>query len=178
MARACDAGVDVIEVLLEDFTAALCRQGLRRTEIEQMRRDAVRNIDHQRTTQGGRDIVDMVMDRASRAHPEDFGRAAPKRTTGRQHRIQSLKHALKRLWMQEAGSQEQLPDFVEGPIRKMRMRVERELVFEVTQLALDAGTMTQRAVNNWRNKFSKKAHVEREAAGRFIDVFEELGRYM
>ncbi|TKA71255.1 hypothetical protein B0A49_04145 [Cryomyces minteri] len=75
MARACDAGVDVIEVLLDDFTTELMRRGFRRNEIEQLKRDAAAAVAHQRAICGSADIVDLVMNGAAHVHP--VPRAAP-----------------------------------------------------------------------------------------------------
>ena len=121
MARACDAGVDVIEVLLQDFSSLLARQGLKRTEIERMRADALRNIDYQRQTGGGRDIVDMVMNRASMTQPTDFGRQITKKTDRCTKRVNGLKHTLVRLLAQESSFHPYEPEWVRGPVKKMRV---------------------------------------------------------
>lgn len=174
MAHANDVGVDVIDVLLEDFTATLCRQGLRRPEIERLRAEALRNIDHQRAIGGPRDIVDMVMDRAGRTTPAE---PSSKKVTGRLHRIASLKHSLKRLLAQEPTIYDEM-DFVRNNIVKTRMRVERELVHEITYLAESAGTMATREARDWRSLFGVKPQAEREGAGQHIDLFRWLARYL
>ncbi|KAK4543183.1 hypothetical protein LTR36_005733 [Oleoguttula mirabilis] len=178
MARANDAGVDVIEVLLEDFTAALCRQGLRRSEIEHMRREAIRNIDHQRESREGRDIVDMVMSRARGTGPEDFHRKPDKKVSARMSKIHKLAHSLRRLLAQETAMYEDNLEWVALSITKTRQRVERELVNEVAIAAQQAGTMNMRDVQQWQVLFARKEHEKREQAGRRIDVLRELSRYL
>ena len=174
MAHAADQGVDVIEVLLQDFTSALARQGLKRVEIERMKKDAIRNIDHRREISGSRDIVDMVMDRAMQTKPANFGRKPARRDAQRIQRVSGLKHTLQRLPTHEATWYEDAPEWVRARDTNMRRRVERELVFDVTQLALSAGTMRPNVVAQWRQLYTKKAQADREANGHRIDVLNEL----
>lgn len=178
MARACDAGVDVIDVLLQDFSSLLARQGLKRPEIDQMRADAIRNIDYQRQTRGGRDIVDMVMNRAQMTRPTDFGRQITKKTSSTTRRVNGLKHTLVRLLAQEAAFHPDEPDWVRGPIKKLRQRVERDLVNDVTRLAVDAGIMSSQVRARWCNLYARPHQVKREAGGHKIDVLTELSLYL
>lgn len=178
MARAADQGVDVIEVLLDDFTSALVRQGLRRLEIERMKQEAIRNIDHQRDTQGGRDIVDMVMNRAKLTTPAHFGRQPPKRDASRIQRISTFKNSLRRLVMQEGSMFYDEPDYVQAQIRKTRQRVERDLVFDVTQLAMAAQVMHPKDVAEWRRAYSRQAQAKREASDMQIDLLTQLAPFL
>lgn len=178
MARAADQGVDVIEVLLDDFTSALVRQGLKRLEIERMRKEAVRNIDHQRDTQGGRDIVDMVMNHARLTTPAHFGRQPAKRDASRMQRISSSKNSLRRLVMQEGSMFYDEPYFVQAQIRKSRQRVERDLVFDVTQLAMQAQAMHPKMVSEWRKAYTRQAQIKREASGMHIDLLTQLAPFL
>jgi len=181
MAHANDAGVDVIDVLLDDFTAVLCRQGLKRKEIEMMRSEAVRNVDHQRRTGGGKDIVDMVMGRAHRTEPADFSRKPNPKDTARSSKIGKLAHSLQRLLSQETVTYMECQGdigWVAQNITKTRQRVERELVYAIVGMAQSGGTMSQGDYSQWMSMFTRKEHEKREAAGRRIDLFNELARYM
>ncbi|KAK5133608.1 hypothetical protein LTR08_007556 [Meristemomyces frigidus] len=178
MAAANDAGVDVIDVLLEDFTAALCRQGLRRAEIEHMRREAQRNIDHQRRTSGGRDIVDMVMDRAVQTTPARFNRKPTTKESSRMSKVQKFAKSVRRLLVQETAMYEDGLDWAARGITRMRQQVERELVYSVAVSAHWAGLMTDKEQRWWHSKFTRKEHEKREAAGCRIDTLRELDRYM
>lgn len=178
MARACDAGIDVIDVLLQDFSSVLARQGLKRPEIDRMRADAIRNINHQRETNGGRDIVDMVMNRAQMTKPTDFGREITKKTSNATKRVNGLKHTLVRLLAQEAAFHPDEPDWVRGPIKKLRQRVERDLVNDVTRLAAEAGIMSSQDRSRWCDLYLRRHRVQREHAGHKIDVLTELSLYL
>ena len=180
MAEANDAGVDVIDVLLDEFTATLCRQGLRRLEIEQMRQEAVRNIDHQRRTQGGRDIVDMVMDRAHQTTPAQFNRNPSNKELHRTSKTQKLARSLRRLLVQETEMYEEYSGSPElgQSMTRMRQHVERELVASVASLAYRDRRMTHIEQQRWVFMFSLREQKKREAKGRRIDIFRELDRFM
>lgn len=141
MARGCDGGVDVIEVLMEEFITDLARRGFRRVEIEQLRRRAEAEIDHQRKICGSADIVDMVMSLAGRAiiHVPAFRfRAPPQRATG--HRVAEMKKALEDVHklMNQVGGK----DYTGS-----RRIIERELVLEVVRQATRDRTMNSREAN-------------------------------
>lgn len=111
MARACDAGVDVITVLLDDFVSALIRGGCRRNETEYWRRRAETAIDHQRDINGSADLVDLVMDMVPGATSEK-GRAVrgrSGRTRTRVSRAQTAKQPRKR------GVRFEVPHVQRGP---------------------------------------------------------------
>lgn len=178
MARAADQGVDVIEVLLDDFTAKLARQGLRRNEIERMKQEAIRNIDHQRNIRGSRDIVDMVMNRAKLTNPSDFGRQPPPKVSQRMHRVRGLTHSLRRIIGLEGAMYYDEPSYVRKQITETRQRIERDLVFDVTQLALRGGAMHPKVVQQWRSAYTKAAQVKREQRGQQIDLLTQLAPYL
>ena len=142
-----------------------------------MKKDAIRNIDHQRRIGGSRDIVDMVMDLARQTHPETFGRQARKKTSSRMRLVESLKHTLHRLQTQEAASHGDL-DFVRGPIVKLRQTVERELVNAAVPLAVNGGAMTGREAEKWRSLYTKKSQQAREVNGEQFDLLHALSRYL
>lgn len=179
MAHANDSGVDVIEVLLDEFTAMLCRRGLRRPEIEVMRREAMRNIDHQRDTQGGRDIVDMVMNYAIRTEPADFDRKPKAKAIKRTAKLDMLARGLRCVLARETTLYaDGLDLFLARENTMIRQRLERELVCEVTIRAAAAGTMSGREVTEWRAMYTPKEQEQREASGRRIDLQRELSRYL
>ncbi|EMD00460.1 hypothetical protein BAUCODRAFT_127635 [Baudoinia panamericana UAMH 10762] len=179
MARANDEGVDVLEVLLKDFTAQLCRNGLNRTEIERMRVEAVRNINHQREMGGGRGLVNMVMNRATMTQPATFGRQQRKKVRTRLSQIETLKKSLRRLNDQEASLTRDLQRAGRlAAVVAKRQRVESELVVEVTSLAMSAGEMVPKEAGHWVRLFGKKQQEKRERAGWRLDVFYELARFM
>lgn len=67
MARANDNGIDVLDVLINDFIAALSKKGCRRPQIESMRIKAVDAINRDRDGHNdpqGPDLVDLVMSMA------------------------------------------------------------------------------------------------------------------
>ncbi|KAK3711309.1 hypothetical protein LTR37_009689 [Vermiconidia calcicola] len=182
MARACDVGVDVIEVLLDDYTASLCREGFRRNDIERMRREAMRSITHERDVGSGRDIVDLVMDgaAATTARPPPRISELPRRANKRMKLITSMKNTLHRLLIQEAslykhGSK---ASFVRADIRSMRQRVERELVTEATEIASQRGIMRPDVVQQWRALYTSKAQKHRELYGPHIDLVLEMTQYL
>ncbi|KAK3113448.1 hypothetical protein LTR53_009254 [Teratosphaeriaceae sp. CCFEE 6253] len=165
MARANDQGVDVLEVLVDDFTSALCRKGLKRVEIERLRKAAIRNIDHMRATGDTRDIVDVVMGRAT-SNDRPPSRRPDKKTPTRLSSMEKLQRSLSRLVEQElALKREGAVDFVFRGVTRMRQRVERELVLEISTVAVKTGKMTHQRANSWREMFSKKWQESREAQG-------------
>lgn len=61
MARAHDQGIDVLEVLIQDFVCRLAQKGHRRNHIEKMKRKAQDALNEERKAPQGLDIVDMIM---------------------------------------------------------------------------------------------------------------------
>ncbi|KAJ9643631.1 hypothetical protein H2201_006263 [Coniosporium apollinis] len=92
MARAADAGVDVIDVLLDELVHRLACDGLKRVEIEEMRKRAVKAMDRARDEGSREDIVDLVMgmsvNPAKHLHNHDLrnGRPFLRPTTSRAER--------------------------------------------------------------------------------------------
>ena len=178
MARANDAGVDVIEVLLEDFTATLCRQGLKRPEIQLMRQEAVKNIDRQRKMRGSKDIVDMVMDRAIATTPGNFKRPIRKREAKRTGRTQNLAKSLRRVLAQETALWSSGKFEEAQTLTRARQATERELVLAVISMAEASGTMVMKERAQWCALFRRKTQEKREKTGQRIDVLKELARYL
>ncbi|KAK3070255.1 hypothetical protein LTR53_010776 [Teratosphaeriaceae sp. CCFEE 6253] len=176
MARANDQGVDVLEVLIDDFTSDLSRKGLKRLEIERLRKAAIRNMDHMRATGDTRDIVDVVMGRAT-SNDRPPSRRPDKKTPTRLSSMEKLKRSLSRLVEQElALKREGAVDFVLRGVTRMRQRVERELVLEISTVAVKTGKMTRQRASSWRGMLSKKWQESSEAQGQRFDLFRELSR--
>ena len=177
MARANDAGVDVLDVLLNDFTAVLCRQGFRREDIERMRTQAATTIDHERAIRSSRDIVDLIMDQAKQSQPSYRPSKKTNARTKRVKNIDGLKHSLRRLQRQE-DTLDYDAEFVRAGVVAMRQRAERELVNELTILARAAGVMSVNDAQYWLFMFGRKKQQEMERNGKWIDVFEVMARYL
>ncbi|KAL1627324.1 hypothetical protein SLS54_002248 [Diplodia seriata] len=64
MARAQDNGVDVLDVLIQEFVHELVLKGHRRDHIDRLKRKALCALDDERNDPQGHDIVDMVMQMA------------------------------------------------------------------------------------------------------------------
>lgn len=177
MARANDAGADVVKVLLEDFTAVLCRRGFRHHNIKIMREKAERDIEHQRLTSGGRDIVDMVMDRACRARPPplpaEAGMKAVRRAE-RPGRINELEKSVRRLHEQERLSNGR------GcrAITRARRRTEQQLVNELIGLLRAGGEISVPDMEYWRKTFTIKQMKAREGKGIVIDPFQQFAQWL
>lgn len=79
MARAQDNGVDVLDVLMQEFVSELAKKGHRRKHIADMKRYAQEALDQERNDPQGHDIVDLVMNiadsepRRHRNTPHDMG---------------------------------------------------------------------------------------------------------
>lgn len=79
MAKAQDDGIDVLDVLMQDFTSELAKKGHRRDHISKLKRQAQKALDQERDDPQGYDIVDLVMDiadyqpRLSRPDSKDTG---------------------------------------------------------------------------------------------------------
>lgn len=162
MARACDAGVDVIEVLMEEFTAHLAQSGFRRLEFEYLRRRAEKGIDHQRKTCGSADVVDLVMKIARNTRPK-----APERGLSRKrvisHRIVEARLHLERALV--------LP-YENGQGIHIHRQAERALVKEVVAQATRDRAMTyQQAAALLAivpESGSKRKKKERQRGGRNV----------
>lgn len=159
MARACDAGVDVIEVLIEELTSDLVRRGFRRVEIEDLRRRAEREIDHQRRIGGSADIVDLVMGLARQAHPAASARRQPlprRRVVG--HHIMELRQTLTQVLAQPNKS---------GSATGARRQAERNLIVAVVgQATRDQSMSAQQAAQLLAVvPTSKAGRKKREARG-------------
>ncbi|GME32767.1 hypothetical protein BKCO1_2200043 [Neofusicoccum parvum] len=61
MAKANDEGVDVLDVLMQEFVQTLARKGHGRNHIESLRREARATLDSERDDPQGYDIVDLIM---------------------------------------------------------------------------------------------------------------------
>lgn len=176
MARACDAGVDVIDVLLDEFVTLLCRRGFRRSAIESLRAEAVRNIDHQRAIGGGRDLVDMVMDKALTLHDGMKQRGKKDRKQrDRAARVEKQMHVLRRLYIQEANSVNSRN--LRDALKAIRKRVERELAQDLTCLLRTGGLITQKEAAQWFAPFSKQGAKRRERTGEVLDFFQVFARF-
>ncbi|KAL1638414.1 hypothetical protein SLS56_000223 [Neofusicoccum ribis] len=88
MAKANDEGVDVLDVLMQEFVQTLARKGHGRNHIESLRREARATLDSERDDPQGYDIVDLIMglvdaqprlNRPVRSNPvgQKSGRAPP-----------------------------------------------------------------------------------------------------
>lgn len=138
MARANDAGVDVIEVLIEELISDLARRGFRRFEIDNLRLRAEQEIDYQRRTCGGADIVDLVMGLARRSKPAAPRRVPQIRKRAAGHHIVEAKMALEKVLakMQKAKQP--------GGLFGLRREAERELVVEVVGQAMRDRSMSRK----------------------------------
>lgn len=138
MARANDAGVDVTEVLVEELISDLARRGFRRFEIDNLRLRAEQEIDYQRRTCGGADIVDLVMGLARRSKPTAPRRVPQSRKRAAGHHIAEAKMALEKVIfkMQKAKDPSGWYD--------LRREAEHELVVEVVGQAMRDRSMNSK----------------------------------
>ena len=183
MAHACDAGVDVLEVLLEDFTTVLCRRGLRRNAIAELRAEAERNINHQRAIGGGRDLVDLVMDKAEAMEGTTLaiphGLRDPRMDRlqkDRADRVDVQKRKLQRLY-QQAASARDFPQ-IRDAVNNTRKRIECGLVHDLTEMAVQSGLMSTKVAQRWRTMFTRKNATKRQQRGETIDVFKAFARFL
>ena len=133
-----------------------------------------------RTIGDTRDVVDVVMDRATFAESPRSGRQYGQKASGSLVKFEKLKRNLRRLLAQEDASPQEnghLGD-VADRIKEIRQRVERELVQAATFMAEQAGTMGSREAAEWRKCFTRKEQDLREAAGHRIDVIAQLARFL
>ena len=173
MARACDAGVDVIEVLLEELVSDLARRGFRRLEINDIRRQAEKEIDLQRKICGSADIVDMVMGLAHRAKPVMPTRRVPRKRIARvaSRRITAAKSLLKWLLSKDNGS---------GNVTAHRRRAERNLVLEIIHYATGDRTMSRQQVHELLRMVpeAKKARKKLERVHGVPNLFYILSAWL
>ncbi|KAF3035343.1 hypothetical protein E8E12_006774 [Didymella heteroderae] len=69
MARANDEGIDVLDVLMTEFKAALVRKGFRRVDIDELYARGKERLEHERRDPRGVDIVDLIMDEVPAQRP-------------------------------------------------------------------------------------------------------------
>ncbi|KAF3042781.1 hypothetical protein E8E11_003070 [Didymella keratinophila] len=62
MARANDEGIDVLDVLMAEFKAALVRKGFWRADIDEMFERGKERLERERRDPRGIDIVDLILD--------------------------------------------------------------------------------------------------------------------
>jgi len=174
MARACDAGVDVVDVLMEEFIAGLARRGFRRVEIDKLKRRAEMEVNHQRKISGTADIVDLVMGLSRQAQRSRVRRGrmptVRKRTVNR--RITEAKKALQDVLSQDFKTQ----DHKVG----LRRLAERELVFAVVAQATIDQSMSgsQAAMLLALVPKGKKARSRREKAKGIPDIIKILSGWL
>ncbi|KAK3633491.1 hypothetical protein LTR56_015744 [Elasticomyces elasticus] len=182
--RATEQNVDMFEVLLEEFTGALCRKGLRRVDIETMRREALATMDDMRANGDIRDVVDVVMGRAGQVAQ------VPKRTTHglrrqvaqggsrRLAKIDKLQRTLHQLEAQEQSMFNYGDVAGFNNVTAMRQRVEREFVMAVVHYAENTGRMTRREGDEWHALYRREKQEQREMAGQRFNVHRYLARFM
>lgn len=180
MARANDVGMNVINVLLEDFTAVLWRRGFRGSSLVTMRTQAIRDIDHQRATLGGLDIVDLVMKRAYAAPlPAQLAsiRNSVRNHATRNTGIHELVKKVRVLREQEANG----PFNVECTSRtlvKRRRSADAQLVKELTTLLHHGGKISSHEAEYWQRMFKLKETKSRESMGIDADPLKIFGKWL
>ena len=195
MARAKNQGVDVIEVLLDDFVSHLVRKGLKRVVIEYMRVKAERAIDAERDRPSGADIVDLVMGITcltpnapshGRSHHTVFANYFPttfnsrpvvvnhtteKRLSAKASSLRGSWKLLQQLYRQETESSE--PEFPEGlreQIAGARRRAERQYVGQLVPYLQEGKRITNAAANDLRLMYSKKRKASDEKQRGNVDL--------
>jgi len=179
MARADDEGVDVIDVLLDDMVAFLAKRNHRRTEIEELRRNAAGAIDVERDDPTGIDIVDLVMGMA-----KDAGRLKQRSNlshgylderkvkTHREH-LRATKRTLETLYRQEHHLAQQarysnVHTYEWQRAKHARRRVERQYVNDLSSYFMATGQWTNREAGEFLWQFSRvDEEYERYGGSRF-----------
>ena len=195
MAQAKNQGVDVIEVLLDDFVSHLVRKGLKRVVIEDMRVKAQRAIDAERDRPSGADIVDLVMGIVyltpnapshGRSHRTVFANYFPttfnsrpvvvnhtteKSLSAKASSLRGSWKLLQQLYRQETESSE--PEFPEGlreQIAGARRRAERQYVGQLVPYLQEGKRITNAAANDLRLMYSKKRKASDEKQRGNVDL--------
>jgi hypothetical protein len=192
MARAHDAGVDVLDVLMENFTSALCRQKLRRPEINRLRNDALQLLDDERLQRRERDIVDLIMGltvnagsanrstrmppRRTRKHGRRHGIAErPTRGQGHDRTLDQLEQALRRMPQWEARRDSGLATVDLDTVRLRRMQKQKRewvsLAFAVVQ---QRGLVKRSTAQECRALFTPKAFLNSNHDQQRDDILQEL----
>lgn len=159
MARAHDAGVDVLDVLRRDLEAECVRSGLKRWAIYEVSAEAQHRIDDERQHPTGQDVVDLVMDLVpQRPHRLRYSRKRKPQARGRRHaggNLNASKAALESLMKREnallqalersrAGGDAGWNFYTEySTVKDSRIRLERRFVGEMTAY--------MRASGRWSN---------------------------
>jgi len=174
MARAYDAGVDVVDVLMEEFIAELARRGFRRVEIDKLKRRAEKEVNHQRKISGTADIVDLVMGLSRQVQPSRVrrGRMPTVRRRTVNHRITEAKKDLQHVLSQDYKAQ----DHKVG----LRRLAERELVLAVVaQATIDQSMSSSQAATLLALvPKGKKARSRREKAKGVPDIMRMLSAWL
>lgn len=175
MARACDAGVDVIDVLLEDLVAACVKRGCRRLEAQQIKQRAQAAIDCERKTSSSVDIVDLVMGMVPHAyHPrprtaivQHGSRRGGRGTEAKKERLRAMRRTLETLGRHEkwlAGAYEDArlyghsgwSEFMDlRHVRETRRRVEGQFVAELAAYMFGTGAWSQYVCKDVMSRFAK-----------------------
>jgi hypothetical protein len=197
MARAHDAGVDVVDVLLDNFTSALCRKRLKQADIARLRGEAMHLLDEERLHRRGRDVVDMVMSLAANIdstiigtrnsstprptrqyrHMRSLGGHAT-RDQGYDRKLSQLEHALRRMSSQGArvDSRMPTPDLESSKVR--RQQLQREWVDSAFAIVQRRGLVRSQTVRECRALFTPNAFFNRDCDRQREDLVQELKRFL
>jgi hypothetical protein len=197
MARAHDAGIDVVDVLLDNFTSALCRKGLKRTEIARLRGEAMRLLDDERLHCRGRDIVDMVMGitanadstitgtrrssrpRPSRKHRQMRGGARySMRGEGFDRKLNQLENALRRMSPREARFDSRMPTPDHEASKLRRQQIQRLWADSAFSIVQKRGLVRGQTVRECRALFTPKAFLNGDCERQREDIVKELRRFL
>lgn len=200
MARANDAGCDVIEVLMEEYSRHLMRRGCSRQQIDQLCKQATSAINRERDDGGSADIVDLVMSMGYWVQPlrsaarnggarnssggfnvviinnDDSinrnGQGQPRKSVKASQRIIDYKRALEKVMAQQRFSGPS------GATTNSRRVLERALVIEVTSWALNNQTMTRGEYSNIRMLVPVEVGKRKEERLGQVDVLQLLSRWI